>query len=516
MSKKNVLPVLIVLVSLIASLTGCKKENESGLISVSFQIGNVTNEGGFKNISSDTIICLPFSANYVKVWLDNSNTPVKVNVSYITGSNGDPVMISQSINFTVGNHILNKFVVYYDNNTPANEIDDVILSAAPMTNSLYSSYVQHPLPYYFNVTANQNNQAMPIGVEVVCYKPQLSGNFGSSYFVVNEIIIREMNFAGIFCMTKKSKYVNSPYAQQAGYSISQNEFYNANAISKIEVWKKRNSEINFTLVSTYSNTQQGGNIKVNYSDYIGTTEQFELRLYTLVLNGNTFVYRPINIWSFTDDKPFGEVGGKPYEIVGLNGGKTVCYTIGNCVAPNGTYMFPQIQNIPIQGAYTIWGNTYPGSLGSAYNAAISGIFPESYDIVNGIYPGYSIDLSNLYAGQSIAVKFYSSLYLNLIPSGALANNSIQLTKVNWLINHIGLSGTNNMFPGYLWSDLDGAIKLLNPNIPSIPSQTAMMNSMVNYTNQNYQGYIVPTGGWTSVLMVPDSGPSGLKILFLKE
>jgi len=516
-SMKKVFALSTLLFAVGVFFTGCKKETDSSAGQTANIVFQLAQRGGLKS-TLDTILCAPFKANYLKVWLDGNTNPTKINVFY-TPKNGDTTICSQSIQLTTGPHYITKFMLFYDNNTPNFEADDVPLSATPTYNSVYAQYVTHPLPWGFNVVLNNTNQATPVPIEVLCYKPQLAANYGSVYFDITEVIVREMNFAGILAITKKSDYAQSPYSQQVNWSQATGEFYNAAAISKIEVWRKELPETVFTLKGTFMNTSQGEPIKVNYVDVKGKSDIFEFRLHVLVKAGTTYYYKWISTWSFWDDIPFGNVNGKPYEMVGPNGGKTVTYTVGNCTAPNGNYVFPHYQNLPYSGTLSIWEPWGPGSLNSYFNAALSNISP-GFDLTNLIYPGYTA--SQLYpptTGQSVGVSIYSSLTPEVLSQ---PYNTTQWPKVNWLINHIGLAGTNNQFPGYLWSDLQGAIWLLQPTpwngvaTAGVPNQTPMMSAMAAAANSGYLGYTVPTGGWTCVITIPNIGAPAIKLLFVKE
>lgn len=390
------------------------------------------------------------------------------------------------------------------------------MSATPAQNSVYAQYVNTPLPVYINVMANPNGQPYPSYIQTICYKPQTAANFGSTYFEIGEIIFREMNFAGIFAITRKTDYTSSPYSFQENWLASTTELYYAKAIIKVEVWAKRFPETNFTLKGTFMNSNLGEPLKVNYADCIGRNDKYEFRMYLLVKSGTYFIYKLINTWYFWDNINFGDINGKPYEAIGLNGGKTVMFTVGNCTSPNGTYIFPHYQNLPNTATLSVWEQWGPGSLGSQFNAALSNV-QYGCEISNSIYPGYSAKETTLpVVGQSIGVNVYSSLYLNLLPQSAQATF---WPKVNWLINHIGLSGTNSMFYGYTWSDLQGAIWLLRTNpwngigVGGVPNVTPMMTMMASAANSYGNNYSPPTGGWTCVLF---DGTSGIRIIFSKE
>ncbi len=469
---------------------GCNKSDDflpdTGGQDVSFEIQNNSLLNKTKNGGGD-IKCQDHLASYAKVVIDGQVQ--KISAFYVAGK-----LYTNTISLQPGNHIISDFLVYWDGGTTSTENDDVLISATPHAGSTFGSYVQNPLNIDFAVKADKKTAVL---IEVLCYVPQDQASFGFVYFGAEEVIVRTMNFFGDFCIKSRTDYARSRYNEQTGWNSALGEYIDVPAIAKIEVLRKQGNG-SWELQNTFSNSSQGETVKVTYGDYKNVTDSFQMKLYIYVKVGQDFVYKHFKTWMFKDAE---EILTKTDSK-----GKTTYYVLGSCT-PNANYIIPAYLNLPEVATYTITGAYAPGSKGGYVDAKLSNIGP-GYDLPNGTYASFCADhLIDIYVGVDYRMDVYSSMYPDALP---LYARQSKWAKINWLINHIGLEGSNNLYPGYNWSDLQGAIWLLEQPTPwnghaysGVPNVTPMMTLMAANANANYTGYEIPTGGWACVIFVPE-------------
>ena len=472
------------ILAFLVTMTGCKSDDPqlSNQIDVSFNVSNVTN-GASSVISNKAMVkvqeipqdvnCQDKKANYVKYKIDNGDFQ-KIPVFYVSGC-----IWTNSIKLSPGVHKLSEFLVYSDNNTPNDESDDILLSAAPHTGSEYSGFVSTPLDQNFTVTVDKKNE---IKMEVVCFEPKTFTNFGFTYFKLSEIVVHQLWFFADFCIKNKADYSGSQYAQQTGWSGNSGPFIDVPAILKVEVWKDG------ILKNTFTNSAQGEKLAVNYADYLSQTDNYELKLYILVRQGTAFNYVYFKSWNFTDVSNI------------LDGGDGVIDgVLGNCYNPATPpdFILAPWMNIPTSLTYTI--TAMPSILGAYVDATLSNI-PIGYELINGIFPSNCADHSvTINVGQSYPMDVYSSLYPDKLP---LFVQSSKWEKINWLYNHL------DWYPGSIWSDIQGFIWLYDNPVwdgtaqGGVPAITALTRKMYADAQIYAIGYKVPPGGWATLIFVP--------------
>jgi len=467
-------------------LTQCKKDPSVPLQDVSFNINSVNQSakttaavqsGELRNarsLETDTIICSSLAANYVKYKVDGGGFRV-IPVFYVDG-----IPYTSSIKLQPGNHNLNEFLVYSDNQTPKDSTDDVLLSAVPHTGAIFASYARTNLDYSFTVSTDKKTD---VNLDVVCYTPAKYLNFGFVYFQLSPLVIRSQWFFGDFCIKDATHFAGSGYSQQTNWVAS--GFIDAPAIFKIEVWR------NGVLENTFQNSNQGEKVLVNYGDYQLSTDNFEFKLYILVNQGSKFVYTYFNSWKFNDISNI-----KP------NSNNVVDFVLGNCYDPSNppSLILPPWMNLPATATYTI--TAYPSVLGGYVDATLTNIASGTggsaiYDFSNGVFASNCADHSTeITVGTSYNMDVYSSLYQSLLPAYL---QSAKWEKINWLYNHL------DWYSGYNWYDIQGFIWLYdNPvwdgsALGTVPAITALTKKMKSDADTYGPGYKVLPGGWVSVI-----------------
>lgn len=155
----------------------CKKEPLNGPVApttkeVSFKLSQVSNEpGGLKSMDES---CSGLPASYIVYTINGTTGTIPV---FYVGN--DPTPYSSSIKLPKAiNYHIEELLVYNDNNTPANLLDDVVISAVPRLGSPFASFVKFPLPYTFEVLTDLKSE---LEIEAVCFTPSEYQNFGFIY-----------------------------------------------------------------------------------------------------------------------------------------------------------------------------------------------------------------------------------------------------------------------------------------------------------------------------------------------
>ena len=477
--KKFIAMLAIIIVAF--ATTNCKKDTPNpvvGTAEVSFNVNSVT-QSGLK--STLDINCSTLKADYATYKIDGGNF-ITIPIFYVGN-----VPYTNSIKLSSGNHILNEFIVYSDNNTPNNLTDDIVLSAAPHVSSIYGQLVTNPLDYTFTVSTDKKNE---IKLDVVCYESSTYDNFGFIYFKLNELIVHEQWFYGDFCIKEKSDYTLSNYALQPNWGVGTG-FVDAPAIFKVEVW--RGGLLQSTFTNNDATHQYGNKVSVSYVDYKNQTDIFEFKLFILVRQGTAFNFVQFKSWTFNDVSNINE-----------NTQGVVDFVLGNCYDPNDPpmYIFAPYMNLPLTATYTItnWDPNGGGSLLGGYVDATLANIPTGYEIINGTFASNCADHSTIiYVGTPYNMNVFSSLYPDALP---LFAQSTKWAKINWLYNHL------DYFPGYHWYDVQGAIWLYDNPIwdglaeAGMHALTPMMTNMKAQMELYGANYHVPPGGYATIIFIP--------------
>jgi hypothetical protein len=124
---------------------------------------------------------------------------------------------------------------------------------------------------------------------------------------------------------------------------------------------------------------------------------------------------------------------------------------------------------------------------SYFNTSLSGI-PSGYDVVNGTYPGWCVDITSLMA-RSPAIHEVT-LYSSINPPGTLANESWDM--VNYVLNH--KNGTASDIQQAIWY-------FVHMDANYTPSTNGAW-AMVNDTLLNGHGFVPENGEATAVICLP--------------
>lgn len=480
-------------------LFSCDNEEEMG--SIQFCISNAGDIPIQKSANvNQTVVpiqdipCSDLRPEYVEITIDGSVYTAET--FYIIGADGYESLYTETFPIRPGNHEVQDFKVYSTNS----DGDPVLISATPHEGSSFEQYVTSPLNFDVTIVSDQK---LPFAIDVVCYDANYAVDFGFAYTGVSTIEVHSYNFFGDFVIKNKTDYESSLYATQTNWDAIQGVYYDAPAISRIELWHKRDNG-EWVLEQTEENSSEGETIeKIQYDDHGQVLDSIELKFFVYVKLGRDYNYKYFFSIFLKDDE-------RPNETTDPNNSdaKTTYYVIGTS-HQNPDYQLPGYMVLPETATYKIVGDHAPGSMGGYVDAELSNIEPY-YEISNGTYDAYCAShLVNISIGVEYSMNVYSSLYLDEIPACA---KSEQWAKLNWLINHIGLPGSENLYGNFSWSDFQGAVWLLEDTpwngfaLDGVPDVNSTMEQMVQDASANYIGYNIPPGGWACVIFIPTNTP----------
>lgn len=479
--------------------TGCKKDSgtqPSATAPVSFNINSVTQNGGLK---ADTIVCSSLTADYVMYKIIASNGTIytgQIPVFYIGSVPWtNTIQLPVNTNGTAVQYSVDEFVVYSNNHTPNNPLDDVVLWATPHANALWSTYVTTPLDFTFTVKSGQKTD---VKLDVVCFQPSYYSYFGFTYFTLNQLTVRQQWFFGDFCIKDASQYTGSDYTHQPNWVGT--GYIDVPAIFKIEVWR------NGVLQNTFTNDDvahnYGDKVSVTYGDYANQVDPFTFKLYILVKQGTAFNFVLFNTWTFNDIS----------NIATDATSHVTQFVLGSCYDPAhppqlilGPYM-----NLPAQASYAIVGGYAPGSLGGYVDAQLTGI-GSGYFISNGTYASNCADhQTTINVGQTYPMDVYSSLYPSLLPA-FVQSQAGKWAKINWVYNHL------NWYSNLQWYELQQLVWLYDNvtwdgstdgGVPALtdtnyPTRASQMKADADNYGVNY---VPPPGGYAAIIFVPQGTP----------
>ena len=292
--------VILSLVAISAILlSGCQKDlpniEENTQQEVSFNIGQA-----LKGLKNDYMDC-SLDADYAMIILNgNINDPIQVPVFYV-----NEVMYTQAIKMTPGTYTLSEFQLYQSSGDP--EVDDILLSATPHTDSPYAQYVDNPLSFTFTVDAFTKKE---IPVSILCYESKDYDAFGFTWFRVNMKDLNEGLFFGDFCTDEFMAYAGSKYGEYPKVDMP--------AIFQIVLKYDEDGDGTYeTVVGTYNNEALYENdensasvppLSIKYVDNPDKDDFYRMDVYIWELvtvdpetGERGFEYKYFETWYFEDD-----------------------------------------------------------------------------------------------------------------------------------------------------------------------------------------------------------------------
>jgi hypothetical protein len=485
--KKNMKTRIFLVLLIALALFSCQKEKDPATTQdVTFTATQIDPGAGLKGTDQWDWKCNPaLSPVYAEIDIYAADGITFVGtfrpaVFYLDGK-----LYTQAIKFLPGTYIVSKFVVMDDMGTPADLTDDLIYMATPAALAPYSQYTDPDIRFSFVVEAFKKAE---IPVQVLCFIPAEYTNFGFDWFVITEIIIREQCFFGDICVKHPLDYTGSNYAlQSTGLQIDMP------AIFRVDVYKGG------VFVESFTNNVApwgvGTAVCVKYADILGANDVFTFEIWIMVKQGNAFpfvLFKTLtfnNIWNIED---------------GID--NVYDFVLGSCNLTTPDLLLAPWQNLPPWANVTILN---PGTLTSYWDITFNSFNPAgTYDITLGLWPGWCGDEFTTIPNSTFDAAIYTSLNNVAWPAG-MPFDLAQISKVNWLFNHLSDFGITTIGAGE-GDDLQKAIWNIFRNAAFHGGNAATM-----YTAASTHGNFVPLpGGWAAVLIIRDNNPDAWQLLFV--
>lgn len=478
--------VLLFITSIAILFTACNKENQKDVEVVEEQVETSIEfkieQTGF-DFKNEVPQCSELSMDYVKfIVRDSVDTETEYKTStYTIGEE----LLTQVIKLPVGTYHVTSFLVYNDNDTPADESDDILVRAAPEIESEYWDLMQYKLDLEFSIDAFYKKQ---IDIDVLCFEELFYQEFGFTWFQFHDVRIERQCYFGDICTGKLQDFYGSIYEDQPeGVQMDMP------AIFEIKVYKdfvvdNDDGQDGPELLRTFTNLEYlgvGQCLEVYWPNRLDETEQFSFELWVWLPSGEGFEYRHIHTWTFMDENgpDAGEDG-------------VVEFVIGSCQFENSDFNFPFWMDLPVEPFNMHVGTQHsPGAMGTYFDITLSGI-PAGYDIGNETYGIWCGDKDNtINLGSDHTVIALNSLSSTL--PGDLTLTRDQINNINYFFNALPnlIDGFDYYDTELIWSDIQNTIWALAGDIT--PTGTAL--TYYNHVMIYGPDYEVPPGGWAAII-----------------
>lgn len=477
---------LILLLAALFTFTACEKDDEKNVpLDEQSQI-QFKGELFDNNLKSTSADCYEYLATHALVEIDGQI--YQLDVYYLEG-----IPYTTIFKTSPGVHVIGAFVLYHDPGTPDDPSDDIVVAATPEAGADYSNLIDKPVEFEIIV---EEFKKVEIEIEVVCFEEDEWDAFGFFWFRIQQIVIRQECFFGDICTKNPDDYLNTPYENQ-----SQGLQLDMPAIFRIDVFHNGDSLTSYCNMDWFG---EGAPLCIEYPDYLGETDEFELRLFIALPSGNTWAWFYYYSWFFTDESDL---------LQGDDG--IVDFAVGYC-SPNSDFIFEPWIDLPPMAVLTVGGEYYPGNLGTTFDINLSGI-GSGFDIYNGTWGGWCADQENvIYPGTPYNVYVYSSLQLDRLPEGFQTDEyENKLKSANWLFNNCCNYGYDvQNLEGDQWDDLQDVLWNIFDGTPVDPEEQDMFDDACC----NGPGWCAMPGCWAAVLFIDeDYDPNlmeGVQILFV--
>lgn len=387
-----------------------------------------------------------------------------------------------------------------------------IIKAAPVEGSAFEDYVSKTLPMEITVHRFGKTEEE---IEVLCYEPAVYEGFGFNWFLITEIVVKEVCIWGDLCH------------KDPNFFIDNNTIYNS-------VFDLNNNTYPFDLPALFQVIVTKGGDEWVFQNYDENTYEYTAPLCvkfplqknkaTEVVTFELWVYVPVGsdvelvkFKKWTQEAEYGEIDFSDY----LNEFGIIEFVIGNCNynPDENAFVFPPWQNLPEYLTATIVHDWNPGYWSFNYVS-----FPdEDYDLPNADFSGWCADGVTTITPGSWHHYLFSSMYEELWPS--VVKDSDRFTKekmasINWLVNNLsdfGLPALTGMYIAQgigLFSAEQGKIiqdafwLIIHDGLDETPPYTdqdaAKSLEMATAALQVTEYYPLP-GGYAAILFVPNNG-----------
>jgi hypothetical protein len=379
-----------------------------------------------------------------------------------------------------------KFLLWDDNNTPADNTDDQVVMGTPLTGSDYAVYVANSLSFDFTVTAFMK---VEVEIDVLCYQDHLYDEFGFAWFQIDEIVIREQCFFGDICVKHPSDYANSNYSQQPG-GVALDMPAIVNLVVKRNGVEVEKSPFTNNIGPNYG---AGAPLCIEYPDHLNEVDTYTCELWILVKWGDTFVFKHFHTWTWTDAN-----------LIPNGGDGIVEFVLGECNLSDTDLQLAPYQDLPTTASVTINHSNYNGITHGYWDLYVNSVNPTgSYDLpVLVDLAAWCADGGNVISAGLHNMNVYSSLYSHDWPAGVPWTLG-EIAQVNWLFNNLDQFGIDveDIATAEQGQDIQEAVWYL--------LEGDIYQGVNNYLAQAAAGqtsFVPLPGGWAACIFVKNNDP----------
>ena len=495
---------LLSLLIVAAIMFSCEKDvNEEKTGEVSFGISHLDlydlKDGA---VDPDWPYC-PDDMVPVKAEIEINGVTYTPEVFYLSGE-----LYTQAIRLATGTYNVTKFVIL----NAANEI----IMATPETGAEFAEFITAGRTVDFNITVGEFTKT-EVEVEVLCFMEHYYQEFGFNWFLIHEIIVREMCFFGDLCHKDPGFYAGTIYDDV--FNLSDYPF-DLPALFEVVVLKgqQRWEYTNYDM-SKPEGERFIAPLCVQYPDLIRVDgEEFTFELYIYVPVGDGVQKVLFDSWTLT------EVDGELDWSELVNDFNVVEFVVGSCnyVIDGNVIVYPPWQNLPEKTNAALSYKDY--DISGYWELTINSVFPVAtkYDFpVTGKHLGWCGDPNQVITNATHNFFVYGSLSNANWPDNMPVGLG-DLAAVNWLFNNLHLYFDIDPIDGIFMSvdvldldeteakDLQHAIWLaLGFTQAQFPGSaqgggTASQKAIDMAADARGNLDFVPLpGGWAAVLMVKD-------------
>lgn len=398
------------------------------------------------------------------------------------------------------------------------------IMATPKKNSDFAVFLTNPeenaLDLEFTVKAFEKTEKK---IEVLCYMEHTFTYFGYNWFLIDEIIVREMCFFGDLCHKDPDFFLGTIYddvfdLDAHNYPFDLPALFEVRVSKGSQTWVYQNFDENDNFIAP---------LCVKYPDLLKVkNEIFTFELWVYVPVGDDVELVLFDTWVLTEVD--GELDWSDY----INEFDVVEFVIGNCnYNVSDVNFYPPWQNLPEYLTADItqdWNPGYWSFTDVVHFPAI--VDPEkSYDLPLGDFSGWCADgITTINPNTDWTFYLFSSMYEDDWPSAV--KSSLRFTKekmasLNWLFNNLsdfGLPALTGQYivPGTtlfsvqqakilqdaIWSIIHWTGNGFESGIPWATSgadRTFAQNMAA--TARGVTEYYPLPGGYAGILFVPNDG-----------
>ena len=289
----------LVALAFVFYLGSCEKQKVADEKSeVSFEMNNLSNSLSKKGVGDQGTLptCEDKDPAYVVITISGVDYTLNVLQNLEDGNQ------TEVIKLDAGDYTIDNFVVY--------AADDDLIWAAPMEGSYYEDLWD--LDGVSKDFKTLKFQKKKVSIDVLCYQPFNYDKFGFNWFEFSRIEIKTLCFFGDVCVEDYEFW----HSEGSYYGQSNQDGYDFPAIFEVVIEDSEGNQINDPALDDNIYYPDGSPwqgvgepLCVEYPDIIGQTDEYTLKIFLILPNGDKLQIREHDFLAETD----------PIEVAQLDG-----------------------------------------------------------------------------------------------------------------------------------------------------------------------------------------------------